>query len=124
MFSCKKSEDNPTPAPLVTPLTVIPADSIAITKFMFLQSDNNFSFGTDITATIKSDSILIDIPGDIDVTQLIPAITIKGKTVQPASGTAQDFTAPVTYTVTNSSGKTKSYIVNITLTGANELIIV
>jgi eukaryotic-like serine/threonine-protein kinase len=119
LFSCKKSEDNPTPTPTLTP----PADTVAITKFTFRQSDNHFMFGTDSVASIGEDSILINMPGGTDVTKIIPTIIFQGKTVQPASGTAQNFTGPVTYTVTDSTGKTKSYIVKITLTGANEVII-
>jgi len=124
LFSCKKSVDNPTPAPPITPPVVVnPADTISITSFVFRQVDNHFIYGTDSVAMIGADSILINIPGGTDITKLIPGIVIKGKTVQPASGVAQDFTNPVTYTVTGNSGKTKNYIVKITLTGANEVII-
>jgi len=62
-------------------------------------------------------------PGGTDISKLIPTIEIAGKSVQPASGTAQDFTNPVTYIVTDSAGATKSYIVKINLSGAGEIII-
>jgi outer membrane protein assembly factor BamB len=118
LFSCKKSVDNPAP---VTPVT--PVDSKSITKFLFRQTDNQFIFGTDSIATIGTDTIKINMPGGTDITKLIPTLEISGSTVKPASGTAQDFTNPVTYTVTGSSGTTKNYIVKVTLTGANEIII-
>jgi|SRR5450432_158853 len=120
-FSCKKSED--IPALPVAPPTVGPADATAITKFIFLQSDNHFAFGRDITTSITADSILISIPRGTDITKLIPTITIQGKTVQPAGGTATDFSVPITYMVTDNTGKTKSYIVKLSLSGANEVII-
>jgi len=124
LFSCKKSADNPTPAPPVTPPIVVkPVDTISITSFVLKQADNHFIYGTDSAARIGADSIFLNIPGGTDITKLIPSIIIKGKTIQPASGSAQDFTNPVTYTVTDSLGKTKNYIVKITLTGANEIII-
>ena len=124
-FSCKKSSDPlPTPPAPVTP--VVPAKPVyskAITKFVFRQSDNHFNYATDSVATIGTDSITINMPGGTDLSKLIPTIEIAGKSVQPASGAAQDFTSPVTYTVTDSAGATKNYIVKINLSGAGEIII-
>src|SRR3954469_14851472 len=95
-FSCKKSTD-PSPAP-PTPVTPVvppnPVYSKTITKFVFRQSDNHFVYATDSLATISADSITISMPGGTDISKLIPTIDIAGKSVQPASGTAQDFTNP------------------------------
>ncbi|MDP9042809.1 MAG: PQQ-like beta-propeller repeat protein [Bacteroidota bacterium] len=122
-FSCKKSTD---PAPNTTPpITVVPKPvySKTITKFVFRQSDNHFVFATDSLATIGTDSVTINMPGGTDLTKLIPTIEIAGKSIQPASGTPQDFTNPITYTVSDSAGATKNYIVKINLSGAGEIII-
>ncbi len=48
------------------------------------------------------------------VTSLTPTIAVSaGASVSPASGVAQDFTNPVTYTVTAQDGTTKDYAVSV-----------
>jgi hypothetical protein len=45
---------------------------------------------------------------------LTPVITIsEGSSISPASGVAQDFTSPVTYTVTAEDGTTEEYVVTV-----------
>jgi hypothetical protein len=62
--------------------------------------------GTGISATVVYNQ---------NVTALVPEITISPKaSIQPASGIAQDFTSPVTYTVTAENGTTKVYTVTVT----------
>ncbi len=52
--------------------------------------------------------VLITISKGENVSSLIPEITItEGATIVPAIGTTQDFTQPVTYTVTSQDGKQK-----------------
>jgi beta-xylosidase len=47
-----------------------------------------------------------------DVTSLAPTFTISaGATINPASGSTQDFSSPVTYTVTGSDGTARSWTV-------------
>ncbi|QNF28726.1 family 43 glycosylhydrolase [Metabacillus elymi] len=51
---------------------------------------------------------------DIDITKLTPAITLlPGSTVSPASGETQDFTNPVTYTVTDKDGNKQEWTVKL-----------
>ncbi len=58
------------------------------------------------------------LPAETDVTQLVPTIEVsEGATVDPASGVAQDFTNPVTYTVTAQNGTTAVYTVTVVLEG-------
>ena len=60
------------------------------------------------------------LPAETDVTQLVPTIEVsEGATVEPASGVAQDFTNPVTYTVTALNGTTAVYTVTVVLEGGN-----
>ena len=60
------------------------------------------------------------LPAETDVTQLVPTIEVsEGATVEPASGVAQDFTNPVTYTVTAQNGTTAVYTVTVDLEGGN-----
>jgi len=49
------------------------------------------------------------------ITSLIPTITITGASVSPLSGVAQNFTNPVTYTVTAADGSTQNYIVTVNI---------
>ncbi|OLS33403.1 family 43 glycosylhydrolase [Bacillus sp. MRMR6] len=50
----------------------------------------------------------------IDLTELAPTISVLStSTVSPASGEEQDFTNPVTYTVTDKDGKTQEWTVNV-----------
>ena len=58
------------------------------------------------------------LPAETDVTQLVPTIEVsEGATVEPASGVAQDFTNPVTYTVTAQNGTTAVYTVMVIVEG-------
>ena len=50
-----------------------------------------------------------------NVTALTPFITITGATVSPPSGTSQDFTSPVVYTVTAADSSTQAYMVTVTV---------
>lgn len=60
------------------------------------------------------------LPAETDVTQLVPTIEVsEGATVEPASGVAQDFTNPVTYTVTALNGTTAVYTVTVVLEGGD-----
>ncbi len=60
------------------------------------------------------------LPAETDVTQLVPTIEVsEGATVEPASGVAQDFSNPVTYTVTAQNGTTAVYMVTVDLEGGN-----
>jgi len=70
------------------------------------------------SANINSTSHTVDIEVvyGTDVTNLTPTITVsKRATVSPASGVAQDFTNPVTYTVTAQDGTTQDWVVTVTV---------
>lgn len=58
------------------------------------------------------------VPDETDVTALVPIIEVsEGATVSPASGEAQDFSAPVIYTVTAQNGTTAEYTVTVIVEG-------
>jgi len=70
---------------------------------------------TSTSATIGA--IALTMPYGTDVTRLIPTIAVSANAVvSPASGVVQDFTNPVTYTVTAQDGSTKTYKVTVTAT--------
>ena len=77
-----------------------------------------FTFGEGIVSgdvTINENTITFNVLDGTDITNLTPTITVsEGATVTPASGVAQDFTNPVTYTVVSEDyGTTKTYTVSV-----------
>ena len=63
-------------------------------------------------------TVVLLMPEGTDVTHLTPTIEVsEGATVSPASGEAQDFTTPVTYTVTAQNGTTAAYTVTVIVEG-------
>ena len=72
-----------------------------------------------VSGTITGNNVAVTVPSGTDVTSLTPTIVVSPEaTVSPASGTAQDFTSPVTYTVTAEDGTTATYTVTVTVTPA------
>ena len=63
----------------------------------------------------SANTIAVTVPFGTDVTALVPVIEYTGADIDPASGTAQDFTNPVTYTVTAADGSTKEYTVTVSV---------
>jgi hypothetical protein len=58
-------------------------------------------------------SIVITVPYGTTVEELIPQITHTGRGIRPESGVVQDFSGPVTYTVTAADGSVQEYTVTI-----------
>jgi outer membrane protein assembly factor BamB len=81
-----------------------------ITSFEFKVANNSF-LSNDLIGVISNDSILIEVPPGVDVSNLIPAITISGEGVSPESGIRQNFNNAVSYTVTAIDGSRKVYTV-------------
>ena len=65
--------------------------------------------------TIDGNNITFKVLDGADITALVPTITVsEGATVTPASGEAQDFTNPVTYTVVSEDyGTINTYTVSV-----------
>ena len=106
------------PAPAPVPVLSSNADMIS---FVFTQADNpvlttNLS-GNPQTVNDVSTVNVYYVYGSQqpdDLTALKPTIEVSaGASVSPASGTAQDFTSPVVYTVTAQDGTTKIYTVTV-----------
>jgi len=81
----------------------------AITAFSFVSPA---AIGT---ITESTHSIAITVPSGTNVKALIPAITHTGASINPASGVAQDFTNPVTYTVTAEDASMQDYTITVTV---------
>jgi formylglycine-generating enzyme required for sulfatase activity len=82
-----------------------------------------FNFATPYAAGVITEAthtIDITVPYGTNVTSLTPTITYTGKSISPASGAAQDFSSPVTYTVTATNGSPQAYIVTVTISLSSE----
>jgi hypothetical protein len=68
----------------------------------------------DIAGTITAETINLTVPFGAPLTTLVPTLEHTGAAISPASGVAQNFANPVTYTVTAANGTTKQYMVTVT----------
>ncbi|QYX75788.1 family 43 glycosylhydrolase [Streptomyces akebiae] len=68
---------------------------------------------TDAIITDKDSKVVLPLTPGSDVTALAPEFTLAhGATISPASGTLRDFSEPVTYEVTGSDGKKRTWTVS------------
>lgn len=88
---------------------VHPASEKAITAF----SVNG------VAGTINGTNIAVMLPHGTDKTNLTPTITFTGDSLSPESGTAQDFTSPVVYTVHAADHTTLAYTATVTVAASD-----
>jgi hypothetical protein len=87
-----------------------PSTAKAITGFRFTSPETAGSINE------GDKSITVMVPYGTNPVNLTPTITVSPEaTVTPRSGQAQDFTNPVTYTVTAQDGSTEEYDVRVTI---------
>jgi surface protein len=84
-----------------------PSSAKAITSFIF----GSPAATGEIDET--DHTISIAVPSGTAVTALEPTIAHTGESISPESGVAQDFSNPVTYTVTAEDGSTQDYLVTL-----------
>lgn len=59
--------------------------------------------------------VYVEVVDSIDITNLVPEIYVSAEAIiDPPSGTAKDFTNPVTYTVTSSDNTIKTWTISVT----------
>jgi hypothetical protein len=81
---------------------------------------NSFSFSglnpeVDGVVDNTNYTVSLSVPSYTDVTNLTPTISISDNaTISPDSGVAEDFTNPITYTITAQDGSTQDYTVTVT----------
>ncbi len=94
----------------------------SITAFSFLATDNS-ELSADVAGLIEGvgKTISLTVPSGTDVTTLVPAISIIGSSVSPASDVTTDYTNPVSYTVTAEDGTTQDFTVTVTSIDAKEI---
>ena len=82
----------------------------------------SFTISSQVSSTIDAGNATVTVvmPYGTSVTSLTPTIEVSEyATISPASGVAQDFTNPVTYTVTAQDNSTKSWTVTVTVQAAS-----
>lgn len=100
---------------VVTVTKQAPATGTSIVSFRFEELTPT------VTATINNadHTITAEVPAATEVSSLVPTIGLSElATVSPESGAAQDFTNPVTYTVTAQDGSTQDWVVTVTVASA------
>jgi hypothetical protein len=65
-------------------------------------------------AAIGPTQIELSVPSGTNLAALVPTVQITGQKLEPSSSIPQDFTDPVTYTITAADGSTKNYKVTVT----------
>ena len=81
-----------------------------------LKTINTFTIPTQVGSTTLDEgthTVTLTVPFGSNITSLTTSLTFSGSTTNPASGVAQDFTAPVTYTVNALDGTTQTYVVTV-----------
>jgi len=92
--------------PSFTITAPVPSSAKAITSFNLTQSNGIID---EVNHTIA-----VNVPFGTNVAALAPSITISAKaTVSPVSGSTQNFSAPVVYTVTAEDGTAQIYTVTV-----------
>jgi uncharacterized protein YjdB len=99
--------------------TVGESSAKAITAFHLFAESEPVGIGV-IDEEANPKTITVTVPYGTDVTSLVPTIEHTGVSTSPASGTPQDFTNPVTYTVTAADGSTAEYEVTVTIASNSE----
>ena len=95
-------------------VTVAPSSAKSITAFSF------GNLAPPVIGTIDNDAgtVALTVSYGTDVTAMVPTVMHTGASVSPASGLAQDFTLPVTYTLTAQDNSTKAYVVTVNMSSA------
>lgn len=86
------------------------ADTKSITAFILRVADNP-ALASDVYGVITDDTIFIKLVQGIPLQNLVPTISHTGVGINPASGTPQNFSQLVYYTVTAQNGSTRKYVV-------------
>ncbi len=104
-------------SPVIYEVTAADSSTKEYTVYVTVASDdskNITSFSImGVSGTIGTNTIDLILPYGTDTTSLTPTIIITGVSVNPDSGIHQNFSSPVTYTVTAADASTKNYLVTV-----------
>lgn len=102
--------------------TVDKSSAKNIISFYLKNNDGSTLDTSKVEIHITGDSINIMLPPGTALNGLIPDIKITGVSIYPSSGTPQNFSKPVTYTVTAQDGTSTIYYVTIGFQPARNMI--
>jgi outer membrane protein assembly factor BamB len=97
-----------------TVVTKVLSNSKNITSFVFRASDNS-GLAADLPGVVGTDTIVVYADSTANIAGMTPTIAYTGVSISPASGVKQDFSNPMTYSVTAEDGSIKSYAVIVTV---------
>lgn len=95
-----------------------PSSEKAINSVVF-RADDHPGWYQDAQATIAGDTVRALVPYNATLASLTPIVAFRGKSLTPASGSAQDFSRPLAYTVTAEDGTTRRYTFDVTRRAAD-----
>ncbi|MDL2262699.1 DUF5018 domain-containing protein, partial [Bacteroidales bacterium OttesenSCG-928-I21] len=106
----------------IASITNVPSPENSITAFELNEQ------GCDATIDDEAKTVTIMVEHGTDISNLTPTIEISGlASITPETGVAQDFTNPVTYTVTAQNGDVETWTVTVTelheITCPNEMTV-
>ncbi len=96
--------------------------TVTVTPPSTAKDITSFTISGQVSSTMDAGNATVTVvmPYGTIVTSLTPTIEVSEyATISPASGVAQDFTNPVTYTVTAQDNSTKSWTVTVTVQAAS-----
>ena len=85
----------------VTVTPVAPSSTKELTRFTLLGVDG----------TITGNTVAVTVPAVANLAAVVPTLIHNGASISPSASAAQNFNAPVTYTVTAADGSTRAYVV-------------
>jgi hypothetical protein len=89
------------------------SDSANVIVAFDLRASLNPTLPEDVRGTVEDREVWLDVPADTDVTSLVPTIIYRGRDITPTDNAPQDFSDPITYTVTAQDGGRRTYTVSV-----------
>jgi outer membrane protein assembly factor BamB len=103
---------------------IVTPDDKSVSTFGLKKPDSTAFRPTDVNTIIGSDTIQVFVPGQTNLTKLIPVISIKAKAITPGNEIIQNFSKPVKYTVRAQDGSIKVYTVVVKLSPLKNVVFV
>lgn len=95
-------------------------------SYYYFGSENNTALTASVTCTISGTDISCNVPYGTDVSALVATFSYTGKQIQvgsvdqTSSSTSNDFTSPVTYTVTAEDDSIQNYVVTVSIASSSD----
>ncbi len=92
--------------------------------FSFRHANGERIKADQIVTRNSGDSVFVELPPGTYLKNLVPEITHTGKSIYPASGTNQNFSSPIVYTLTNKDGSTTKTVVKAAIMQPKSIVFV